>query len=108
MIATLFILREEAGIEYEFPVEITRDSRNDLIATITADIEEKRWTTRRGGLELEHTGDYLYIEGDEIDLTDEEYNEAEEILFRLKGDFDREIRSILHSTQPKDTTHHDD
>ena len=108
MIATLFILREESGIEYEFPVEITRDSRHDLIATVTSDVEEKRWTTRRGGLELEHTGDYRYAEGDEIDLTDEEYYEAEEILARLKSDFDREIRSILHSSLPKDTTHRDD
>ncbi|PTX98862.1 hypothetical protein DB345_03840 [Spartobacteria bacterium LR76] len=108
MIATLFILREESGIEYEFPVEITRDSRNDLIATVTDDVEEKRWTTRRGGLELEHTGDYLYIEGDEIDLTDEEYYEAEALLSRLKSDFDREIRSIISSTLPRDTTYYDD
>ncbi|GAT35595.1 hypothetical protein TSACC_3666 [Terrimicrobium sacchariphilum] len=95
MIATLFIIREESGIEYEFPVEITTGKKGDLIATVSQDVEEKHWTTRYGGLELQHTGEYLYAEGDEIDLTDEEYAEAEDILAKLKSDFEREVRNLL-------------
>ena len=84
MRATIFVIREHESIEYHFAVEVTRDADGDIDALVGEDVPEKYWSTRYGGLEIEETGYLKYSEGEDIELTDEEVDEAKQTIADLE------------------------
>ena len=83
MNATIYVLREFEAIEYQFAVEVGLDKAGDLEALVGEDVPERFWTTRYGGLEIETTGYLKYAQGEEIELTDEEIEEAYEAIAEM-------------------------
>lgn len=84
MNATIYILRELEAIEYQFAVEVGLDKVGDLEAHVGEDVPERFWTTRYGGLEIESTGYLKYAQGEVIELTDEELEEAYEAIAEME------------------------
>ncbi len=73
---TIYVLREVAALEYQFAVHVCLDAAGDLDARAGEDVPEKAWSGRYGYSEPVFTGGFLFREGDEVELTDEETDEA--------------------------------
>ncbi len=84
MNATIFVIREHESIEYHFAVEVGRDVDGDIEALVGEDVPERYWSTRYGGLEIEETGYLKYSQGEDIELTDEEVDEAKQTIADLE------------------------
>lgn len=84
MNATIFVIREHESIEYHFAVEVCLDRDGDIEALVGEDVPERYWSTRYGGLEIEETGYLKYSQGEDIELTEEEDEEARQTISDLE------------------------
>lgn len=100
MTATIYVVREWESIEYHFAVEVSLDGDGDVEAVVGEDVAERYWTTRYGGLELEETGALKYEEGDEIELEDDELDEAREAIRDMEDALRRERGRLKEIFRP--------
>ena len=100
MKATIYVIRELESIEYHFAVRVSLDKDGDVEATVIEDVPEKGWTRRYGGMDLEETGGLVYAEGDEIELDDEEIDEAKKAISDMGKAWDEERAKLKQVFAP--------
>lgn len=86
MIATITISRpDNRNEDREFLVDVTRDRDGDIYAVVGEDVDELHTTNRYGSIEAYPTGRLFKRMGDNIELSDEELEEAETALLQLEA-----------------------
>ena len=102
MMATIYVIREWESIEYHFAVEVSLDGDGDVEAIVGEDVPERYWTTRFGGLELEETGYLKFAQGEELELEDEEIDEAREAIAQMEKawEYERMRLKEIFRTKP--------
>ncbi len=95
------IIRESGQIEHYVNVMVSTDQDDDLVARVMEDVPEKFLTVRRGEPEIEFTGSLFFYEGEEIELTDEEVDEAREAMAANQRAWEDRKAGLLDHLKPK-------
>jgi hypothetical protein len=101
MIAILSLIRESGSMEHYVSVEVREDKDGDIVSTVISDVPERYLSHRYGEPDIEFSGTNLFNEGDEIELTDAELEEAKKAIADNLAAYNAQKKDLIAHLNPE-------